>query len=74
MKDFHRRVMREVQRFAPDAKFEILRQRVHMIMRITHGDKVIQVTTSNTPKNEDGAVFGAIREIKRKFNEPDQRA
>jgi hypothetical protein len=74
MTEFHRRIMREVHRFAPGAKFEILRQRVHVVMKITYHDKAIQVTASVSPKNPDGAVFGAIREIRKKLNEQSQRA
>lgn len=74
MNDMHRRIMREVRRFAPGAKLEVIRARVHKIVKITVGQKTIQVTTSASPKNLDGAIFGTVREIRKKLNEPDQRA
>lgn len=75
MRDFHRRIINEVHTFARDAKFEVLRSRVHVVMQVTFQGKIHKVTMANTPRDEAIAVVRTVRELKRKLlNESNQGA
>jgi ribosomal protein L18 len=62
-----RMVVREIHKFAPDAKLEIVRSNSHVIAQITSCQRVVRVCCSKTPKNEGHAILNIAKDVRRRL-------
>lgn len=70
MRHVHREIIRHVQRCAPEAKFELISEKKHLVFRVTYLDKTFKVSFASSPKNPDLMVRNACVDVCVKLGVP----
>ena len=62
-----RQIIQGIKALHPDIKVETLRQKTHIIIEVTLGDRKKHLSLPTSPRNRDLAVTISVAEAKRFF-------